>query len=181
MIEKFVEIIGYGGDYQISNTGKIKSIKRKHVTKTFIMKPSPNADGYMITTLRRNGKSNPVRIARLVASHFLDKPSLNHEVNHIDSDRTNDNLSNLEWVTHRENIIHSHKSGSASNVGLKNPRCRNSENDVHVVCELLTHIKPAMIMNTFGYGRDFVLNIFHKKNWKSISDSYDFLEGYRYE
>ena len=75
-MEIWKDIIGYDGLYQISNLGNVYSnITNKQ------MKP------------------------RLVALHFCEKKDGCTEVNHIDCDRTNNNASNLEWVSHRENIM----------------------------------------------------------------------------
>lgn len=100
-MEIWKDIIGYDGLYMISNFGNVYSnITHKQ------MKPRYDKDGYLLVNLHSpSGKSVTERVHRLVALHFCEKRDGSTEVNHIDCDRSNNNASNLEWVSHRENII----------------------------------------------------------------------------
>ena len=100
-MEIWKDIIGYDGLYMISNMGNIYSnITHKQ------MKPRRDRDGYLLVNLHSpSGKSRTEKVHRLVALHFCEKKDGCTEVNHIDCDRTNNNASNLEWVSHRENIM----------------------------------------------------------------------------
>ena len=121
MLEKFVDIKGYEGYYQISNHGRIKSLKRivKHASgdvelKEKFKKPTVNSNGYYKTNLYKNGKETTVYIHRLIASAFIPNLDNKPQINHIDGVKTNNDLSNLEWVTQSENGLH------AYNIGLRN-------------------------------------------------------------
>lgn len=75
-------------------------------TKGGILKPQLNKFGYSKITLLKNGKQYLVSIHRLVAQTFIDNPKNFPEVNHIDGNKSNNNVNNLEWTTHSENIKH---------------------------------------------------------------------------
>lgn len=94
---KWKDISGYEGIYQISDSGIIKNKKTGRIRK-----PSKTHDGYYHIVLHRNGKAKTFLIHRIVASLFIgDADGL--EVNHLDSVRTNNNVSNLSICTKVEN------------------------------------------------------------------------------
>ena len=111
MIEIWRDIIGYEGMYQISNTGNVKSLVRKNNKVEKILKPAINTEGYKHVILFKNKVSHNTRIHRLVARHFIENPLNKKCVNHIDGVKTNNNVTNLEWVTNSENIRHAFKMG----------------------------------------------------------------------
>jgi hypothetical protein len=101
MNEIFVPIEGYS-KYQISNLGRIKStVGKEKILKTWINK------GYYSVSLMKDKVQKNHLIHRLVAQAFIPNPENKPEVNHIDGDTKNFNISNLEWSTHSENIHHS--------------------------------------------------------------------------
>lgn len=105
--EVWKEIDGYNGRYLISNYGRIKN------RDGWIMKQKPSKDGY-VRILLFNGKKYKAEYTHiLVAKAFLPKPTSKSEVNHIDADKSNNLLWNLEWVTRSENHYH------AVSLGLK--------------------------------------------------------------
>lgn len=75
-----------------------------HKRKSFL-KPNTDKDGYLYVTLSKNGKPRTHRLHRLVAETYLPNPDNLPEVHHIDSNRTNNNANNLQWVTQEENLI----------------------------------------------------------------------------
>ena len=100
-MEIWKDIMGYDGLYQVSNFGNIYSnITNKQ------MKPRRDKDGYLLINLHSpSGKSVTEKVHRLVALHFCEKPEGCTEVNHIDYDRANNNASNLEWVSRKDNVF----------------------------------------------------------------------------
>lgn len=96
--EIWKDIKGYP-NYQISNQGRVWSTYRQRC-----LKPYKNNSGYLATHLIAiNGKRKNELIHRLVALAFIDNPEGKPEVNHIDRNKENNNVENLEWVTHSEN------------------------------------------------------------------------------
>lgn len=107
MVEIWKDIKGYEGFYKISNLGNIKSLPRNGTIKyEKILKPN-NVAGYYQVSLQKNGIVEHKKIHRLVAEAFIQNPKEKKEVNHIDGNKHNNSVDNLEWVTTSENQIHS--------------------------------------------------------------------------
>lgn len=91
----------YSG-YSISSFGRVQN----NCTGRYL-KPSSGRDGYLHVCLFVNGKKYGKLVHRLVAEYFIPNPDKLPQVNHIDEDKTNNKVWNLEWVTPQENINHS--------------------------------------------------------------------------
>ncbi|ALM64497.1 HNH endonuclease [Lactococcus phage 936 group phage PhiJF1] len=99
-VETFVKIEGFE-KYEVSNLGKVRNIKSGRVLKPWIV---PN--GYLMHQLCENNKKKNLLLHRIIATAFIDNPGKKPQVNHIDENKLNNDLSNLEWCTVRENNIH---------------------------------------------------------------------------
>lgn len=107
MKEIWKDIKGYEGLYQISNLGRVKSLARKYksrVCKETIKKFSIDVKGYCKVNLCKNGKITYPRIHRLVAEHFILNPKKLPQVNHIDENKQNNRVDNLEWCDNKYNV-----------------------------------------------------------------------------
>ncbi|MED1287338.1 HNH endonuclease [Bacillus mycoides] len=104
MIEEWRSVIGYEGEYEISNYGRVKSLKnnREKILKTF-----KGHRGYERINLMKHRKLKQVFVHRLVAEAFIEVIKEGLYVNHIDGNKTNNRVENLEIVTQRENVRHS--------------------------------------------------------------------------
>jgi hypothetical protein len=107
MNEHWKDITGYN-EYQISNYGNIRKGDK-------LKKGSITSRGYLSVHLK--GKN--CKVHRLVAEHFILNPLNKPQVNHIDSNKLNNHVSNLEWVTASENVKHSYSNGRVSNGSSK--------------------------------------------------------------
>jgi len=113
-MELWKDIKGFEGLYQISNTGKVKSLPKKCGTTykgETIRKLSQTKDGYLKVRLIGNGKDITTRIHRLVAIAFIPNPLNKDTVNHIDGNKHNNNVENLEWSTRTEQLNHAYSLG----------------------------------------------------------------------
>lgn len=112
--EEWRDIAGYEGIYQVSNLGRVKSLY-KGMGKERYLKPIDNGKGYLHVYLSLNGAKRPFIIHRLVATTFIPNPNEFSDVNHKDEDKSNNKVSNLEWVSHIYNC----------NYGTRNDRIYN--------------------------------------------------------
>ncbi len=118
-MEKWKDIEGYEGYYQVSNLGNVKSLGRyvnnphggKRYIRERILKPF-NKKGYLYVDLL---KIKQHRIHRLVAAAFIDNKDDSAEVNHINGIKNDNRVENLEWCTRSENMKHSYKTGLWNN------------------------------------------------------------------
>ena len=97
-------------DYDVSNEGRIRNRRSGR-----ILKPQQNDRGYEQISIRKNNKYHNQRVHRLVADTFFDGDHEGYDVNHIDGNKRNNHISNLEFCTRQENIRH------AFDTGLKKP------------------------------------------------------------
>lgn len=107
-MEVWRDIKGFEGRYQVSNLGRVKSLARRMVVKDRILKPFGNNKGYKCVHLWNIQHKEPL-VHRLVAEAFINNPDNKKEVNHIDGNPLNNKVENLEWVSHKENMLHSHR------------------------------------------------------------------------
>lgn len=98
------DIPNYESKYQVSNTGKVRSLNYKRTGKTKILKIREDKNGYTVVTLTKNSKKKTYSVHRLVAQAFIPNPNNLPCINHIDEDKTNNTVWNLEWCTHEYNI-----------------------------------------------------------------------------
>lgn len=99
-VETFVKIEGFE-KYEVSNLGRVRNIKSGR-----ILKPKLHRDGYLMHGLYGYDKRKNLLLHRIIATAFIDNPDEKPQVNHIDENKLNNDLSNLEWCTERENAIH---------------------------------------------------------------------------
>lgn len=115
-MEVWKPVLGFEDYYSVSSEGRVKSLTRTIVSKSRwgslytrtvpekIMSPVDNGTGYLQVRLEVNGNKVAKYVHRLVAEAFLKKPRDDLEVDHLDSDKTNNSASNLAWVTRLENM-----------------------------------------------------------------------------
>lgn len=98
--------------YAVSTSGRVRSekwLKKSLTIKIRVLTPRTVGAGYHQVILSVNGKDHPRYVHRLVAETFLKKVQGKPEVNHIDGNKKNNSVKNLEWISHRENIRHSNR------------------------------------------------------------------------
>ena len=128
MEELFKDIVGYEGLYQVSNYGNVKSLSRTikasgkcgYVSKERILKKSKNRTGYFQVILCIDVKRKTRTVHSLVGEAFLNHTPNGHTfvVNHKDLNKLNNNIDNLEIVTHRENSNRKHIKSSSKYTGV---------------------------------------------------------------
>lgn len=167
--------------YEISSMGRIKTFNQFGFGRTAIMKPALDKAGYWRTMLKRDldGKIHTIKVHRLVAITFIPNPENKPQVNHINSKPDDNRLSNLEWVTRSENMIHAHRFGNKSNKGEKNPATNLTDEVVLEIRSKFTYgikggrpvkgqVTRRMLAEEYGVGIHVIKNIVSGKNWKHL-------------
>lgn len=108
MKEEWKDIKGYEGLYQISNLGNVKSVYKNGNFKILI---GGIKNGYRQVILVKDGKRKYINVHRLVAEAFIPNKENKSQVNHIDGNKLNNKVDNLEWCTQSENMKHAYKIG----------------------------------------------------------------------
>lgn len=111
MKEIWKDIKNFEGSYQVSNLGRVKSLSRKRnriygVVRERILRAGINRDGYACVILFNKLGKKGFKVHRLVAKAFVLNNENKPQINHKDGNKCNNNISNLEWVTHSENALH---------------------------------------------------------------------------
>ena len=131
--EIWKDINGFEGWYQVSNRGRVRSVDRtitqmsryghnvNRKIKGRTVTPTDNGNGYKIVGLTKNQDKANHYVHRLVAETFINNPNRLPEVNHKDSDKSNNDVNNLEWVTRIENIKHAQPRMKRPHVSWKDP------------------------------------------------------------
>lgn len=113
--EKWKPVKDFENKYEISNFGKLRNKINGHIYK------NTNQYGdYFSVVLYDNGKKKNTRIHRLVAEAFIPNPNNYPCVNHIDMNKQNNRVDNLEWCTQSYNVRHAINNGSSMMLGFKN-------------------------------------------------------------
>jgi len=102
MIEIWRDIKGYEGKYQVSNTGKIISVKYNKTNKPKELKQKLNKYGYYEVTLSKYNKTKVFLVHKLVAKAFIPNPKKCESVTHIDNNKINNYANNLKWIFKEE-------------------------------------------------------------------------------
>lgn len=115
MNEVWKDVKNYEGTYQVSNLGRVKSLSRIDFSGRqrgeVILRLKNPRKRYPYVILYKYGKSKTYYVHRLVASHFIENIRNKPEVNHIDGNKENNCVDNLEWVDRKENSIHAYRNG----------------------------------------------------------------------
>ena len=157
--------------YDVNEYGDVKNIETGH-----ILTPRMKG-GYLATTIsNKKGKRRMIRTHRLVCEAFKPLRKKGQEfVNHIDGDRLNNHISNLEWATPKENLNHAIQSGLIK-LGEDRGNSKYSNEMIRNICQDLEddNLSFTEIGKKYGIPRSIACNIVYSGLWKSISKDFDF-------
>lgn len=172
-MEIWKQIVGYEGQYEVSDLGNVRSVDRidSHGVprRAQQIKASVNCrSGYLDVGLSRDGKKRRFKIHVLVATAFRGaKPSAQHQVRHLDGDKTNNAALNLEWGTLRENADDKVSHGSAR--GERNSQSLLSAEKVHLIrLQTAAGKSGAAIARDFGVNRATVYDVQKGRSWNHV-------------
>ena len=127
MSEIWKDVLGYEGFYQVSNLGRVKSLDKHDRCGRFkegkIKVIGDNGNGYCVVNLKVDGKQQMKTVHRLVATAFIPNPNNLSEINHIDGNKKNNTISNLEWCDRSKNVKHAIKNKLQTNFGQRKVMC----------------------------------------------------------
>ena len=180
MTEEWKDIIGYEGLYQVSNLGRVKSMNRviyysdgrKFNYYSQILKVNINKRNYNnnIVHLYKNGIRKAIPVHRLVATSFIVNNDNLPEVNHIDGNRNNNKVENLEWSSRKDNMKHAFDNGLINNIGINHGNNIYAESQIIEVKKLLLLKLPhKQIEEITGVKKGTIEQISRNKQWKHIT------------
>ena len=170
-----IKIKGKSTDYKADIFGNIWSYKNKK--EPFKLKLITNKYGYYVVNLYINKKLKQFRVNRLIAQTFIPNPNNYPQVNHINGNKLDNSVCNLEWCSAKENTNHAIRNKLRINNGEKFHSSKLSNDDVHTICKLLEEnkLKACEIPPLIGdhCTLKMVRNILYKNSWKAFSVKYD--------
>lgn len=187
--DEWQDIPGYEGLYQASISGFIKSLDRtvkcrgskQRVIPGRIIKSHKKNNGYIFVRLTKNKKSKNKYLHRLVLKAFSNKNEWKDTVNHIDGNKENNCLSNLEWASRSENLKHAYKNGlnkvteyqksqtSKANRGSKQHFSRLSEENIPEIRDLYSSgMTYEQIGEKYSVHRETIGNIIRGNTWRHV-------------
>lgn len=180
-MENWMPVIGYEGIYEVSNTGKVKSLERfkycghhgslPHKVKEKILHTRVDRLGYERVKLSKDSKSNLKYMHRLIATAFIPNPNHYKEINHKDGCKTNNSIENLEWCTRSQNMKHAvEKRLWKPRTGEDNGSSKLSRSDVIEIrylhfAGMATQKDLARI---FGVTIATISGVLLRKTWKDV-------------
>lgn len=164
---KCIKIDGVSTTYMVSSYGRFFNLKNKKYIKT-----SLTSQGYRRVFISYNNKSKYFLAHVLVAKTFIPNLKNKPEINHKDGNKENNKISNLEWVTHKENMRHAFDTGLC----VYETHEKYSNEQIHLICKLLemNYGSFKTIAKSTGTSRQSVSRIFHNETNINISKNYDF-------
>jgi len=173
--EIWKDVIGFEGNYEISNLGRLKGLaipknlknNYTYIKPELILKLYKINSGYFCAGLHKDGKSKTHLIHRIVATAFISNPENKTDVNHKNGIKDDNRAENLEWCTHSENLIHAHK------IGLKKPTVGEKANGSKLTEEQVLHIRNSKLSRKqlqimYNIQLNTISNIINRKTWKHI-------------
>lgn len=179
MIEEWKLIDDFDGRYEISNLGRVKSLRNYcNSGEPWIMKQfmgsGASGEYLRIALMRPDGLGQrKLFVHRLVAKAFIPNPDNKPMVNHKNGIKNDNRVVNLEWCTHSENMQHAIKTGRKRGLaGEKNYQSRLSELQVIEIRRILERGEKSMyqIAKDFGVSKVTIFDIKYRNTWKHIPD-----------
>lgn len=178
MDELWRDINGYEGYYQISNIGNVRSLDRyiNNNGRQVLKKGQPivsviNGSGYIQCKLAKEGKNYMAYVHKLVAEAFMDNPLQLKELNHIDHNKNNNSISNLEWCTRSENMIKYHEHSGTYEVAKEDNYCECGR-QIYKYSEVCTECLGVRNRKTVRPSKEELLGLIKGKSLLQVGKDY---------
>ena len=168
--EEWKDIDGYDGVYQVSNCGRTRSFKWN---KYRILKKTCDTKGYIINGFYLSGKRKIFRVHRLVGMSFIPNPKNYETINHLNLNKADNRVENLEWCSHMQNVQHAIMSGVHPVCiprGSKNAMSKLDKKTILIIRSLYKNKKYTQkeIAKKFKVHPETIYRIVNKKTWKHV-------------
>lgn len=161
--ELWKPLLEYKG-IEVSSVGRIRKAANKRRKERILTEFPKDKDGYCRCSVQKlDGTWTSQPVHRLVAKTFIDNPDNKESVNHIDGNRTNNRVENLEWVTAKENVIHSFKFGKRKICKDVPKRTILTDFQISQINKLREMYTVNQIAKLFNIEYQSLKNIIHKK------------------
>jgi len=161
----------YEGYYEVDNIGRVYSLIRNNglgsrlTEKTLSLKETKQ--GRWSASLSKNGSTKQKLVHRLVADAFIPNPKNKPCINHKDGIPLNNEISNLEWCTYKENDTHARKMKLYG--GEKHNLAKLTEKDVRYIREVYPEKSSWKLSKEFNVKDSTILNVIHRRTWKHVT------------
>ena len=128
--ETWVDVVEYEGLYQVNGRGDVKSLNYNGTGREKILRPSTLKNGYLQVMLYNNGKTEQLKVHRIIYESFYGNIPEGMVIDHIDTNRQNNSVENLRCVTHKENVnnpITKKRMNEANKKKAKGPEWRKKQ------------------------------------------------------
>lgn len=161
-----MKLITNSRNYYITPDGRVFSGSKE-------LKQTKTPQGYLkVRIYYVDGTSRDQKVHRLVAMEYIPNPLNKKEVNHIDANKTNNDISNLEWVTHAENMRHAHDNNLIT-YGFETANSHYSEEQIRKVFQLMQEgWRYKDISKETGVGYQHIINLRNNHRHKNIAEEY---------
>lgn len=174
--EIWKDITGWEGQYQVSNFGRARSLDRVYIDTRGAVQNlkgkvlvGSNCNGYISIKLCYAHKAKFAFLHRMVAIEFIPNPENKPFVNHLDGNKRNCHVSNMEWATRLENARHASLTGLQKK-GTQTPSAVLTEEIVAELRKLHQSGKgPSEISRLYNFKVNTVYQALMKKSWKHVS------------
>ena len=167
--ELWKPVIGYEGIFEVSDKGNLKRLLENG--KERILKGYENCNGYRATVLCVNHVPKSKLIHRLVAEAFIPNPDNLPQINHIDGNKKNNSVENLEWCDSKHNINHAWSNGlHRIPNGTNNPRHKLTEDQINYIRKNCVRYDQnrgtSALARKFGVSQTTISRIVRGETWK---------------
>lgn len=174
-------VVGYEGVYEVSSSGVVRRVLAAGAA--YPMKPALNPRKYLSVILRHQNTRSNRTIHSIVAAAFIGPRPVGLEINHKDGNKFNNDVSNLEYVTHQENCAHAYRTGlrtgtpgkreprpehvAAKTRGEKNPAAKLTTAQVRDIRQAV-HIKTRDLASMYGVAVCTINRIKQGSKWRDV-------------